>query len=97
MSELQAVATIPIKPEAVDEMRGALASLAEQTRAEEGCLAYDLYESGAVPGYFVTIERWRSQADLDAHLSAPNVAAALASAAGKLTSEVNVHPLRPVD
>lgn len=96
MSELQVVATIPIKPEAIEEMRSALASLAEHTLTEQGCLAYDLYESGAVPGYFVTIERWVSQADLDAHLSAPATAAALASAAGKLAGEVSIHPLRPV-
>ena len=96
MSELHAVATIPVDPEAVDELRGPLRSLAEATRAEDGCLAYDLYESAAVPGTFVTVERWRSQEDLDAHLGSPAVAAALAAADGKLTGEVMVHPLVPV-
>lgn len=96
MSELHAVATIPIKPQAVEGMRETLASLADQTRSEEGCLAYELFESAAVPGYFVTIERWRSQADLDAHLANPNVAAALEAAKDVLAGEVTVHPLQPV-
>ena len=49
-----------------------------------------------MPGTFVTVERWRSQEDLDAHLGSPAVAAALAAADGKLTGEVMVHPLVPV-
>ncbi len=97
MSELHTVATIPIKPEAADEMRGVLAGLAAQTRSEDGCLAYDLYESAVEPGYFITIERWRGQDELDAHLAAPAVKEALASAADKLAGEVSVHPLRPVN
>lgn len=45
MSDLHVVATIPAKPEFVDELRPVIATLAEATRAEEGCLAYDAYES----------------------------------------------------
>lgn len=96
MSELHTVATIPVRPEAADAMRPVLAGLAEQTRSEPGCLAYDLYESAVQPGYFITVERWRGQDDLDAHLAAPAVQEALASAADQLAGEVSVHPLRPV-
>lgn len=96
MSELQVVATIPAKPEAADAIREALKSLAEATRAEEGCLAYDLFESGSVPGTFVTVERWTDAAALDAHMAAPHVAAAFAAADGALAGEVAVHPLQPV-
>ena len=35
--------------------------LAEATREESGCLAYDLFESAAAPGVFVTLERWTDQ------------------------------------
>lgn len=96
MSELQVVATIPAKPEAADAIREALRSLAEATRAEEGCLAYDLFESGSTPGTFVTVERWTDSAALDAHMSAPHVAAAFAAADGALTGDVAIHPLTPV-
>ena len=96
MSDLQVVATIPAKPEAADAVREALTTLAEATRAEEGCLAYDLFESASTPGTFVTVERWTGSAALDAHMATPHVAAAFAAAAGALSGEVAIHPLQPV-
>ncbi len=59
-------------------------------------MSYDLYESAAAPGVFVTVERWTDQAALDAHLQSPHVAAALAAADGALTGDVAIHPLVPV-
>jgi len=96
MSELNVIATIPVKPEHVEALRGALTQLAEATRAESGCLAYDLFESAAAPGVFVTLERWTDQAALDAHMQAPHVAAAFAAADGALAGDVAIHPLVPV-
>ncbi|MDR7253124.1 quinol monooxygenase YgiN [Nocardioides sp. BE266] len=96
MTELQVVATIPAKPEAVDQIRAALQVLADATRAEEGCLSYDLFESATAPGTFVTVERWTDAAALDVHLSSSHVADAFAAADGALSGEVAVHPLQPV-
>ena len=96
MSELQVVATIPAKPEAVDGIREALQELVAATRAEDGCLAYDLFESASAPGTFVTVERWTDQAALDAHMAMPHVAAAFAAADGALSGDVAIHPLQPV-
>lgn len=96
MSELNVVATIPVKAEHVETIRGALAQLAEATRQEPGCLAYDLYESAAAPGVFVTVERWTDQAALDSHMQAPHVAAAFAAAGDALAGDVAIHPLTPV-
>lgn len=97
MSELHAVATIPASAGSEAAVRTALTTLAEATRAEEGCLSYALYESAAAPGTFVTVERWTDQAALEAHLATPHVAAAFAAAEGHLAGEVAVHPLAPVD
>lgn len=96
MSDLHAVATIPARPGSEDVIRAALTTLAEATRQEEGCLAYDLFESASTPGTFVTVERWTDQAALQAHLATPHVAAAFAAADGHLSGEVSVHPLVPV-
>ena len=96
MSELHVVATIPVKAEHVETLGTALAKLAEDTRQESGCLAYDLFESTAAPGVFVPVERWTDQAALDAHMQSPHVAAAFAAADGALAGDVAVHPLRPV-
>lgn len=96
MSELHVVATIPVKAEHVDAIRGALTELATATRQEPGCLAYDLYESAAAPGVFVTVERWTDQAALDEHMQSPHVAAAFAAAGDALAGDVAIHPLVPV-
>lgn len=96
MSELQVVATIPAKPEAAVRVRAALQVLVEATRAEEGCLSYDLFESASAPGTFVTVERWSDAAALDAHMGMPHVANAFAAADGALSGDVSIHPLQPV-
>ena len=85
MSELHVVATIPVKAEHVESLRKALAGC-RATRQEPGCLAYDLYQSAAAPGVFVTVERWTDQAALDAHMQSPHVAAAFAAADGALAA-----------
>lgn len=56
------------------ELREHLLSLAAPTRAEPGCLQYDLYESDA-PAEFLRLERWRSLADLTAHKETPHLRA----------------------
>lgn len=97
MSELHVVATVPVKAGSEAGMRAALNELAAATRAEEGCLAYDLYESQGAPGTFVTLERWADQAALDAHLQTPHVTAAFAAAGDHLSGAVAIHPLAPID
>lgn len=96
MTDLHVIATIPAKAEAADGIRAALSTLVEHTRQEEGCLAYDLYESAAAPNTFVTIERWKDQAALDQHMTSPHLAAAFAAAGDALAGEVAIHPLKPV-
>ena len=96
MSELHVVATIPAQAEHVEDVRAALTTLVEATRQEEGCLSYDLFESAAAPGVFVTVERWTSQEALDAHMRTPHVAAAFQAAEGALAGEVAIHPLVPL-
>ena len=93
---LRVVATIPTKPEAAETVRAGLAELAHATRREEGCLAYDVFESQSAPGTFVTIEAWRHPSDLDAHKESPHLAAALALLTDTLTGDVAIHPLAPL-
>jgi quinol monooxygenase YgiN len=96
MSELHVVATLPAKPESADAMREVLTTLVAATRQEEGCLSYDLYESAATPGTFVTVERWTGQDALNEHMATPHIAAAIAAADGHLDGDIAVHPLTPV-
>lgn len=96
MPDLRVVATIPAKPGSEDVIREVLTTLATETRREVGCVEYLVFESQAVPGLFVTIETWKAQADLDAHLQSPHLATAFAIATEAIKGEVAIHPLAPV-
>lgn len=96
MSQVQVVATIPVKPDRRDEALAVLGTLIEATRAEEGCVAYDLFESASTPDTFVMVETYADQAATDAHMSSPHLAAAFAAAQDLLAGEVAIHPLVPV-
>lgn len=96
MSDLNVVAVITAKPGREDAVRQALTDLVDPTRAEGGCLSYELFESEADSTTFITIELWRSQEDLDAHTKSPHLAAALASAGDALALTPAIHPLAPV-
>ena len=44
-----------------------LAQQAQLSRAEPGCLRFEVYRSQGDARLFMLVERWQSQADLDAH------------------------------
>ena len=96
MSDLQVVATLTAKPEAVNGLRQALIRLVEATRAEEGSVSYDLFESASTPGVFYTVERWRDQSAFEEHLRTPHLSQAVAAAEGSIIGEIQIHPLVPV-
>ncbi len=96
MTTLRVVATIPTNPEMGDAVRAGLAELVAATREEAGCVEYDAFESTATPGVFVTVEEWRSQEDLDAHMTTPHIAKAFEVLGGALAGEVAIHPLNPL-
>src|SRR5260370_37310399 len=52
-------------------LRQEMQGLLSPTRAEAGCLRYDLHESKSEPGWFLLYEMWKSEADLDSHFQTP--------------------------
>lgn len=48
-------------------VREVLSGYCEPTRAEAGCLRYDLFEDLEHPGKFTFVEEWESEAHLQAH------------------------------
>lgn len=93
---LRVVATLPIDPASATEAAAALATLAAASREEEGCYAYDVFESATAPGTFVTIEAWRSQADLDAHMGTPHIGKAFEVLGPAIAGDIAIHPLKQV-
>ena len=96
MDDLTVVAVLVAKDGHEEDVRLALRDLVTPTRGEEGCLAYELFESASAPGTFVTQERWRGQADVDAHLQTAHVQQALVAAGDALAAAPGIHPLVPV-
>jgi len=55
-----------------DEALQAAISLVAESQLQEGCIAYDVFESGTRGDVFMICETWADQATLDAHsASAP--------------------------
>ncbi|MGZ8177176.1 putative quinol monooxygenase [Williamsia sp. SKLECPSW1] len=93
MADLHVVATISAKEGTADGLGAALKKLAEASRGDAGCIAYEVYESASTPGTFITVEKWESQEALDAHMAAPHVADAFATQ-GEAIDNVAIHPLK---
>src|SRR6185437_6471056 len=74
MPNLDVVAVITAKAGSEATVEGALRELAGASKGDQGCLAYDLYVSESAPGTFITIEKWESQEDIDAHMAGPHIA-----------------------
>lgn len=72
---LTVIAYMRAAPGKRDDLRQALEALLEPTSTEKGCINYDLHQSIQDPDRFFFYENWESEADLDAHLAAPHLAA----------------------
>jgi quinol monooxygenase YgiN len=76
MSEfLTVVACLRAKAGEHARLREELQRLVAPTRAEVGCVTYDLYGSKSEPGFFMFHEVWRSAEDLEAHFKTPHMVA----------------------
>ena len=59
-----------IDPADVDSIRDLLAEQGRLSRAEPGCLRFEVYHSKENPQVFILNERWESQEALDVHRTA---------------------------
>ncbi len=55
------------KDESINELKELLITMIEPSRAEEGCLLYNIYQLTEKPTEFVVVETWETQGHLDAH------------------------------
>ena len=89
MSEpLTIIARVRARPGQESRLLQELKRLPAPTRAETGCISYDLHQSQSDPALFVFYENWASQAALDAHFESPHLQAVL-----KLVPELVEGPL----
>jgi quinol monooxygenase YgiN len=69
------IATLSLKPGAGPKLLDAAKACIEKTRAEQGCLGYDLHTSITDPHTMVFVEKWERREDLTAHSKQPHLAA----------------------
>jgi len=62
------------RPDTIDEVRQILLSLIEPSRAEAGCLKYELLQSADDPTEFTFVETFASDEALQVHAAAPYIA-----------------------
>jgi quinol monooxygenase YgiN len=88
------IATLSLKPGAAPKLLTAARTCIEATRAEKGCLGYDLHHSITDPDTMVFVEKWETREDLTAHSKQPHLAAWREASAPHLVSRTIeiVHP-----
>jgi quinol monooxygenase YgiN len=72
---IRVVAHFRPKPGKSDEARALLLGFTAPTRAEKGCVFYDLHQNPADPEDLTFIEEWESAEDLDAHAQSAHIQA----------------------
>jgi quinol monooxygenase YgiN len=73
-----------------DQVRAELQSLLQPTRAEPGCINFDLHEAEKRPGLFLVHENWKSEEDLRRHFEMPYLRAWVAKADGLLAEPMEL-------
>jgi len=84
------------KPETVAEVRDVLVSLIPLSRAEPGCLKYELFQNVSDPTDFTFMETFASDAALAVHAASPYVADIPARLSGLMAKPSDVRVYRPV-
>ena len=71
--QIAVIAVVEAKSGCEAQAEAAIRVCVQATRQEPGCLLYTCHTDLNVPGRFVFIERWTSQAALSAHEKTPHL------------------------
>jgi quinol monooxygenase YgiN len=72
---IHVIARFYAHPDKLKELETLATALLAPTRAEPGCVRYELWQSREDPTELTMVEEWRSEADLDRHLGSAHVEA----------------------
>ena len=88
MKDLIVVASITAQAGHEATVRAALERIVPPSRAEAGCLRYDLHGDVAEPARFVMLEAWKDAAALAQHEATPHFQELVATIGGKAAIQV---------
>ncbi|MEY8095894.1 putative quinol monooxygenase [Falsihalocynthiibacter sp. S25ZX9] len=75
MPKLTIVANIKANPDQIELVKAELLKLIDATRAEAGCVNYDLHQDNENPSHFMFYENWDTRELWQTHLNAPHIGA----------------------
>lgn len=84
MANLKVVARIAAKADHLALVKEELIKLIDTTRAEEGCLQYELFQKKDETNVFYFCETWESKELLDKHLANDHIAAYVKATEGMI-------------
>tara|TARA_R110001583_G_scaffold13353_4_gene57617 strand:+ start:2750 stop:3073 length:324 start_codon:yes stop_codon:yes gene_type:complete len=82
MSKLTIVANIYANPDKIALVKVELEKLIQITRAEQGCINYDLHQDNDNSAHFTFYENWESRELWQTHMNAPHLAAYMVATDG---------------
>ncbi len=82
MTKLTIVANIKANEDKIDLVKAELLKLIDITRAEEGCINYDLHQDNDNPAHFVFYENWESRELWQVHMNNQHLADYMAATEG---------------
>ncbi|KIC42976.1 antibiotic biosynthesis monooxygenase [Ruegeria sp. ANG-R] len=93
---LTILAQITAHPGKESLVRAELEKLVPITRAEEGCIQYDLHVDTTNPGVFVFYENWENRDLWQTHMGAPHLAAYMEATEGAV-AEFTLNEMTRID
>lgn len=87
---VRVIARITSQLDKVEELKSILLGLVEPTRAEKGCVSYQLVQDKSNLAEFVFIEEWTSDSAIDAHMTSSHVQDAFSKAQSLLVKAPDI-------
>ncbi len=87
---VRVVARITAKADKADELKAVLLGLIAPTRAEHGCISYQLCQNKSDPCDFVFVEEWTAAGAIEAHMTTAHVGDAFAKAQALLAAPPDI-------
>ncbi|MPW28157.1 antibiotic biosynthesis monooxygenase [Agarivorans sp. B2Z047] len=85
MAKLTIVANIKANADKIELVKAELLKLIDITRAEEGCINYDLHQDNENPAHFVFYENWESRELWQTHMGNTHLAEYMAATEGAVS------------
>ena len=93
MPKLTIIAHLVTKPDKIEETKQFLLALTAATRAEPGCIKYDLHQDDNNPAEFTFYETWADRGAWDKHMQTPHIREVIARAPDLFAADIQVRQM----